>query len=351
MTQQPDLTIPFDASVVDEEAMRTLRAVQRTVPMDGAAASGNLMGGTEAVAAFGMVPGAPSGGGLARSQGIVPLSADPIARPGDTLLEALDTPTPRSASVALDAALPEPPGLVSSAALYAAAAPKSAASRGSSGYLSSTPGSPIVPELETTQTTSPEEQSTVTAPDVDEPESEEPQDTAAASPLVQAAAAEGQEDQPIALNLSAALADTDGSELLSIKIFGVPEGASLTHGTRQSDGSWSVSPADLPDLAFIPPSNFSGTFNLTLRATSQEVNGEMADVEVSFQVQVHAVADVPGVTVANAHGQEDMPVNLAGLAARCAIRTARRVSASFSAAFPPARRSVPAPLSAVVAGL
>ena len=55
MSQQPDMTIPFDASVVDEEALRALRAVQRSLPTGDGGASGNLVGGTEAVAAFGMV--------------------------------------------------------------------------------------------------------------------------------------------------------------------------------------------------------------------------------------------------------------------------------------------------------
>ena len=66
MSQQPDLTIPFDASVVDEEALRALRAVQRMLPTGDGGASGNLVGGTEAVAAFGMVPGAPSGNASVR---------------------------------------------------------------------------------------------------------------------------------------------------------------------------------------------------------------------------------------------------------------------------------------------
>jgi hypothetical protein len=37
MSQQPDPTIPFNASVVDEEALRALRAVQRNLPMGVAA--------------------------------------------------------------------------------------------------------------------------------------------------------------------------------------------------------------------------------------------------------------------------------------------------------------------------
>ena len=53
MSQQPDLTIPFDASVVDEEALRALRAVQRMLPTGDGGASGNLVGGTEAVCSLG----------------------------------------------------------------------------------------------------------------------------------------------------------------------------------------------------------------------------------------------------------------------------------------------------------
>ena len=39
----------------------------------------------------------------------------------------------------------------------------------------------------------------------------------------------------------------------------------------------------------------------------------MSPSELTFQVQVHAVADAPGVTVADAHGKEDTVVSLAGL--------------------------------------
>ncbi|MBO1907015.1 hypothetical protein KHP60_21120 [Microvirga sp. 3-52] len=315
MTQQPDLTIPFDASVVDEEALRALRAVQRTVPVGDGGASGNLVGGTEAVAAFGMVPGSPSGGGSGGSQGFGPATGELTRRLKASPLGTLDAPAQPSTSMPPEAPLPEAPALVSSAATYSVASPRIATTRGSSGYASPVPGSPIVPVSEpaATQIPSPDEQDTITPPEMDDPAQEEPQDIAASPALVRVTDAEGWEDQAIALDLSAALVDTDGSELLSIKIFGVPEGASLTHGTRQSDGSWSISPADLAHVALVPPSNFSGTFSLKLQATSQELNGATAIVEASFQVQVHAVADAPGVMVADAYGQEDMPVSLAGL--------------------------------------
>lgn len=313
MTQQPDLTIPFDASVVDEEALRALRAVQRAVPIGDGGASGNLVGGTEAVAAFGMVPGAPSGGASARSSGITSLPADQAPRTVDVSLESLDVPPPSRPSADLNSALPDIPSVTASTAPHTAPASRTAASSGSSSAPPAMTGAAFEPERVTTSTPDPDEGAVVAPPREDQPAPEEPQDRAAASPLVQVRDADGQEDQPIALDLSAVLADTDGSEVLSVKIFGVPEGASLTHGTRQADGSWDVSPGDLQHLGLIPPPNFSGTLNLTLRATSQEENGGTAIVDATLQVRVHAVADAPGVTVTDAYGQEDAPVSLAGL--------------------------------------
>lgn len=315
MTQQPDLTIPFDASVVDEEALRALRAVQRMVPVGDGGASGNLVGGTEAVAAFGMVPGAPSGGGAGGVYGIAPLSGPSATRPVDASLEMPDAPAQAGRTMMPDAPLPEP-ALFSLTETHSAASPRNAGPRGSSGSALPAQTSATASEIATTSTTqapSRDTPSTFTPPETDQPEPEEPRDTAASPPVVRVTDAEGQEDQPIALDLSATLSDTDGSEVLLITIFGLPEGASLTHGTRQSDGSWSVSPADLPHLALIPPLNFSGSFSLTVRATSHEMSGGTALVDATFQVQVHAVADAPAVTVADAHGQEDVPLSLAGL--------------------------------------
>ena len=114
------------------------------------------------------------------------------------------------------------------------------------------------------------------------------------------------------LNLSAILADTHGSELLTIKIFGVSEGASPPMA-RASPTAAGASRPICPTSRSFRRENFSGKFNLTLRATSQESNGSMSPSELTFQVQVHAVADAPGVTVADAHGKEDTVVSLAGL--------------------------------------
>ncbi|UVF17498.1 Ig-like domain-containing protein [Microvirga terrae] len=317
MTQQPDLTIPFDASVVDEEALRALRAVQRAVPVGDGGASGNLVGGTEAVAAFGMVPGAPTGGGSAATAGIAPLAETQAARPIDVALGRLETPSLSGLPIDIRRVIADAPE-VASTLVRSSVSAKAGAVAGSSSTPPSSTGSSFEPGFATVGPSEREDQAVVAPPSVDqptpgEPQPEEPRDTMASPPRVQVADASGEEDQPIALDLTAILGDTDGSEALSITIFGVPEGASLTHGTRQPDGSWTVSPADLQHLGFVPPENFSGTVSLTLRATSQEVNGGTSFVDAPFRVQVHAVADAPAVTVADAHGHEDVPVSLAGL--------------------------------------
>jgi hypothetical protein len=133
------------------------------------------------------------------------------------------------------------------------------------------------------------------------------------APVVGSRDVSGVEDSGIRLDLSAALVDRDGSEALTLSLLGVPEGALLSHGTRQPDGSWSVQAADLAQLSLTPPQHFSGTLNLTLRATAHESQGGSATVETTFRVQVQAVADAPSVTVMDARGSEDAPVSLGGL--------------------------------------
>ncbi|MGO4525441.1 Ig-like domain-containing protein [Microvirga sp. 2MCAF35] len=313
MTQQPDLTIPFDASVVDEEALRALRAVQRTVPVGDGGAAGNLAGGTDAVAAFGMIPGSPSGGAGSGAGDVLPVAEDLAHRSDAAPLERLDASAPIIRTVSLAAASPEAPIVVEAPPPRSVAPTSIGGSHEAPATTSPSRGIGIPVEAATAQDSPQGEDVTILTPEYHQPQPQEPRDNAASTPVARVTDAEGQEDQPVALDLSAVLTDNDGSELLSIKIYGVPEGASLSHGKREPDGSWRVSPSDLSHLAFIPPVNFSGTINLRLEATSQELNGSTAIVDAPFQVQLHAVADAPDVTVADARGYEDMPVSLSGL--------------------------------------
>ena len=66
-----------------------------------------------------------------------------------------------------------------------------------------------------------------------------------------ASAASGTEDTAIALTITSALADTDGSEAQSIVVSGVPTGATLSAGTNNGGGSWTLTPAQLAGLTLL----------------------------------------------------------------------------------------------------
>jgi len=104
----------------------------------------------------------------------------------------------------------------------------------------------------------------------------------------------GREDNAIALNLGAGLTDLDGSEVLSVSINGVPEGFSLSSGTRQDDGNWSVDPSKLSSLTLSAPKDFNGQIELTVQATAREVgNDSIETISKSFTVDIADVNDLP----------------------------------------------------------
>lgn len=120
----------------------------------------------------------------------------------------------------------------------------------------------------------------------------------------------GLEDNLVPLNISANLADTDGSESLSVTIAGLPAGASLTAGTRNQDGSWTLSGEDLDGLSLVPSADFSGSFSLTVTATSTENDGDTSSVTGLMNINLGAVADVPTLLLHDAAGFEDDAIPL-----------------------------------------
>ncbi|MGH6662113.1 MAG: LamG-like jellyroll fold domain-containing protein, partial [Rhodospirillales bacterium] len=124
-------------------------------------------------------------------------------------------------------------------------------------------------------------------------------DNTASAPTLDVGAVQGLEDTAIALNISAALTDLDGSEALSIKIAGVPDGATLSAGTDNHDGTWTLTQGQLADLTVTPKDDSNVDFDLTVTATSTEANGgATTTTTASFHVGVTGVADAPTV-VAN----------------------------------------------------
>ena len=130
------------------------------------------------------------------------------------------------------------------------------------------------------------------------------------APSASAMDATGREDQPIALNLSAALQDTDGSETLSIVIAGLPDGARLSAGINNGDGTWMLTPAQLGGLTLAPPRDWSGSMVLTMTAHAMERStAGVASTQVPFRVAVAGVADAPLLEAATiGRGVEDQSI-------------------------------------------
>ena len=87
----------------------------------------------------------------------------------------------------------------------------------------------------------------------------------------------------VGLDITSALgADLDGSESLSLRIDKVPAGGTLSAGTQNQDGSWSLTAAQLPGLTV--SASVTGGFTLTVTATSSEANGSTASATASIDV-------------------------------------------------------------------
>ena len=86
--------------------------------------------------------------------------------------------------------------------------------------------------------------------------------------------AAGFEDGAIPLRIGAAVTDTDGSEAITdITVSGVPEGAVLSAGTDNGDGTWTLSRVQLTGLTITPPPDSGADFTLTVSATATEAAG------------------------------------------------------------------------------
>ncbi|GAA0590707.1 hypothetical protein [Caenispirillum bisanense] len=142
--------------------------------------------------------------------------------------------------------------------------------------------------------------------------------------------AAGVENTAIALDVSAALVDADGSESLIVYITGVPDGAVLSKGAIVTDlpagvtavggtVTWAIpvaSAADLAGLTVTPPTDDSRDFTLKVYGVSEETNPtEAGDVAVpqavtgprDIHVDVGVVA--PAVSVSGS-GLEDQWANV-----------------------------------------
>ncbi len=142
-------------------------------------------------------------------------------------------------------------------------------------------------------------------------------DTAAEAPFLELEQAAGAEDNPIALTINPTLRDLDGSEFLTVTIDDIPPGSTLAVAGQVvaiEDGRAALLPADLSELTLTPPTNFSGSIDLEITATSTESNsGATADTIDTLTVVVAPVADTPALAVAPIVGNEDTQIDFTGL--------------------------------------
>jgi len=104
----------------------------------------------------------------------------------------------------------------------------------------------------------------------------------------------GEETITYPLTITSELTDTDGSESLSFVLNNIPDTAVLSAGTKNEDGSWSVSAQDVSDLTVTVPAN-APDFSFDVVATSTEdSNDDSASATASASVDVNVAPVVDG---------------------------------------------------------
>ncbi|MBM3565387.1 MAG: hypothetical protein FJX42_04655 [Alphaproteobacteria bacterium] len=105
----------------------------------------------------------------------------------------------------------------------------------------------------------------------------------------------GAEDTAIALNIGVTAA---AGATLTVTIMGVPKGATLSAGTDNGDGTWTLTPEQIEGLTLIPPADSAEDIALTVTATATAADGETASASETVDVEIAGMADQPVLMVA-----------------------------------------------------
>ncbi|HIJ83430.1 MAG TPA: hypothetical protein HPQ00_04400 [Magnetococcales bacterium] len=85
---------------------------------------------------------------------------------------------------------------------------------------------------------------------------------------------EEEQQYQVPLVIETSLTDTDGSESLSIQVAGIPDGATLSAGTDNGDGTWTLTADDLNGLTISgDKETMAVPFELDVTATATEAQG------------------------------------------------------------------------------
>ncbi|MDX2198265.1 MAG: cadherin domain-containing protein [Phycisphaerae bacterium] len=88
------------------------------------------------------------------------------------------------------------------------------------------------------------------------------------APQLSTPIAQGLEDQPVALHI--AIENVQSDTNYSVTIRNVPTGATLSAGVQNSDGSWTLTQAQLSNLQMTPPPNFHGDLQLSIEVNATQ---------------------------------------------------------------------------------
>ena len=113
------------------------------------------------------------------------------------------------------------------------------------------------------------------------------------------------------LTITTAATDADGSETLSITVGGLPEGVTLSAGTDNGDGTYTLTAGQLSGLTMFVPATVTEQFALQVSSTSTENDGDSETTSVSVSLDGQDVtAESPTLAAADAAGNEDAAIAL-----------------------------------------
>ncbi len=135
-------------------------------------------------------------------------------------------------------------------------------------------------------------------------------DAVADLPLVSVEPATGNEGTSIPLDILADSTDLDGSEIITIRVQGLPSDYTLSAGNREPNGDWVLSPDQLPGLSVIAPQDSGGdAIPLIIIVTAVEPsNSSKAEVSQSLPLTVLNLPPALDGTLSSITGEADQPI-------------------------------------------
>src|SRR5262249_53604890 len=120
----------------------------------------------------------------------------------------------------------------------------------------------------------------------------------AKAPTLSVQRAAGNQDTPIPLSITVAPHRTDGADVVTVDITGLPAGATLSAGTIAGIGRYRLAPSMLAGLTLTPPQGLANAFTLTVTATDTvQANSSQASVSATLPVSLNAAAGTTPVSV------------------------------------------------------